>query len=185
MKAVLTGMCFAIALGTAAFARQTPGAPATREGASQGAPAAEQITVTGCVVRESDYRRAQDAGRGGVAGTGVGAGNEFVLAEAAMAGDRPGAGAPAPTGTSGTSAAYELTGANEGQAAQFVGRRVEIMGRLKPAETGAGGPTGGPTAGAPPRGVDVTSKDLQLREIDVTSVKETTGTCGASAAPRP
>jgi hypothetical protein len=49
---------------------------------------------------------------------------------------------------------------------------------LKPAEVGAGGATGGATAGAPPRGVDVTSKDLKLRELEVTSVKaSTSGTC--------
>jgi hypothetical protein len=85
----------------------------------------------------------------------------------------------AAVGTSGTSgtAEYELSGANEKQAEQFVGRRVEIAGRLKPAEIGASGPTGGPTAGAPPSGVDVISKDLKLRELEVTSVRATTGTC--------
>ena len=40
---------------------------------------ADEITVSGCVQREADYRKTQDAGRGGVAGTGVGTGNEFVL----------------------------------------------------------------------------------------------------------
>ena len=74
--------------------------------------------------------------------------------------------------------AYELTGSNEGMAGKFVGRRVEIRGRLKAAETGAGGaPTGGPTAGRPPSGVDVVSKDLKLRELEVSSVKEATGSC--------
>jgi hypothetical protein len=73
--------------------------------------------------------------------------------------------------------AYELTGPNEGQVEQFVGRRVEITGKLKAGERGATGPTGGPTAGAPPSGVDVTSKDLKLKELEVTSVRETTGTC--------
>jgi hypothetical protein len=76
--------------------------------------------------------------------------------------------------------AYELTGANEGQLAQHVGKRVEITGKLKAAEIGASGPTGGPTAGAPPRGVDVTSEDLKLRELEVMSVRETTGACPAA-----
>lgn len=149
--------------------------------------------ITGCVQRETDYRRAQDSGRGGVAGTGVGAGNEFVLTNASMstAGARgttagaTGAGTTAATGTAGTATgtAYELTGSREADAAKFVGQRVEISGKLKPAEVGAGGATGGPTAGAPPRGVDVTSKDLQLRELDVSSIRAATG--GAACPPAP
>jgi hypothetical protein len=91
-------------------------------------------------------------------------------------GAKPGA----PTGTAGSTAAFELTGSAEGQAAQFVGKRVEVMGKLKAEETSASGrPTGGPTAGKPPEGVDVASSDLKLREIDVTSVKEASGTCPA------
>ena len=39
----------------------------------------QPVTVTGCVVREADYRKMQGAGKGGAAGTGVGVGNEFVL----------------------------------------------------------------------------------------------------------
>lgn len=186
MKAVLTGVCVAVGLSTAAFGQQTPPSPASQQrptAAPQGSQAGEQVTLTGCVQREADYRRAQDAGRGGVAGTGVGAGNEFILAEASAAKSAaPGApagggAAPAPTGTTGTAAAYELTGPEEGKVSQYVGRRVEISGRLKPAETAGAAPTGGPTAGAPPRGVDVVSKDLQLRELEVTSVREASGTC--------
>ena len=194
---MIIGGCVAVALTTVAFGQATPAPPttppsATTPTATQGTQAGEQVTLVGCVQREADYRRTQDAGRGGVAGTGVGAANEFVLADASMAGaaaGRTGASAPgttatpSATGTTGTSAApvaYELSGANEGKVAQYVGRRVEIIGQLKPAEVTAGGPTGGPTAGAPPRGVDVVSKDLQLREVEVTSVREATGTCAAA-----
>lgn len=151
-------------------------AQTTAQGQSSPAAAAQQeqqVTVVGCVVREADYRKARDAGKGGVAGTGVGVGNEFVLTNASMA--------TAPTGsavgTSGAAAAYELTGSNENQAEQFIGKRVEISGKLKAAEAGAAGPTGGPTAGQPPSGVDVASKDLKLRELEITTVKATTGTC--------
>jgi hypothetical protein len=87
-----------------------------------------------------------------------------------------GAGAPAATGTGGTAArgtAYELSGANESKAAAFVGKRVEITGMLKPAEIGAAGATGGPTAGAP------LSQDLKLRELDVTTIREASGSCTA------
>jgi hypothetical protein len=186
------GAASVVALGMVAFAQATPQQGATPQtqtgGAAARAGAGQQITVVGCVQREADYRKSADAGKGGAAGTGVGVGNEFVLINASMS---PGSGSSAQagtssassgatTGTSGTSAnmAYELTGSNEGQAEKFVGKRVEIMGTLKPAETSASGaPTGGPTAGQPPRGVDVTSKDLQLRELEISSVRETTGSC--------
>ena len=155
-------------------------APAAKPAEQSRVAAGDQVTLIGCIQKESDYRDKMDAGKGGVAGTGVGAGNEFVLINASMAGAaaKPGA-ADTPTGTSGTTeaaAAYQLTGSGEGQAEKFAGRRVEISGMLKPAETGAGGAaTGGPTAGRPPSGVDVASKDLQLREVEVSSIREASG----------
>jgi hypothetical protein len=165
----------------AVFAQETAQRPDTRAAspAQQTTAAAQQITVTGCIQREADYRKARDQGRGGVAGTGIGAGNEFVLINASMA---PAAGraAGAPTGTAGATAAYELTGSNEKQASTLVGKRVEIMGMLKPADASATGrPTGGPTAGKPPEGVDLVSSDLKLRELEVSSIKEAPGTCPA------
>ena len=174
---VFSSICTAglLTLCTVAFA-QEGGQPQKPQPGAGTAPGGE-ITVTGCIQREADYRQAKDAGKGGAAGTGVGAGNEFILSNASMkAGSESG-----PVGTSGAAAtAYELTGSGEGQAAQFVGKRVEIIGKLKAAETSASGkPTGGATAGPPPSGVDATSKDLQLRELEVTSVKEATGACPA------
>lgn len=147
--------CAAAAMMSVALSAQAP-RPESSE---------QFITVTGCIQREADYRKATDAGKGGVAGTGVGVSNEFVL-----------------TNTSGAAAwagsAFELTGPAEEQAGQHVGKRVEIAGKLKAGDTNAAGPTGGPTAGAPPQGVDVASKDLKLRELEVTSIKAaTTGTC--------
>jgi hypothetical protein len=176
---------------------QTPGSATEPQPRTQTTPAPAQtrpaggqtVTIVGCIQSEAEYRKAHNLGRGGAVGTGVGAGNEFVLANASMApassggaaGVTPPAGGTSPrgtaTGTTGAAEAYELTGANEGKASQFVGKRVEIAGMLKPAETAGAAPTGGPTAGAPPRGVDVASDDLKLRELEVTSVREATGTC--------
>lgn len=185
----LRASCVAATLGVgmAAFA-QTTGEQKPAEPRTQTAPAPPQagsavgqtVTVMGCIQSEMDYRKAHNLGRGGVAGTAVGAGNEFVLIDAKMASAGASTAADAATGTTGTAAqAYELTGANEGKTAQFTGKRVEITGMLKPAETAGTAPTGGPTAGPPPRGVDVTSEDLKLRELEVTSVRETTGNCPA------
>jgi hypothetical protein len=183
MKAVVsTSVAAVLALGLSAYA-QTSGQPtpaSSQPGASSST--AQEITVTGCIQRESDFRRAHEAGRGGVAGSGVGAGNEFVLTDASKSGSAGESKEPeaTPTGTSAMRNAYELTGPNEGTVAQYVGKRVEIRGKLKAGETGASGATGGPTAGAPPSGVDVTSKDLKLRELEISSVRESTGTCPAS-----
>jgi hypothetical protein len=144
---------------------------------------AQEVTIVGCVQREEDYRKAHNLGKGGAAGTGVGAADEFVLVNASIAGAAPPA---APTGTAGTAGgaaegtAFELSGDKEDEVKAFVGKRVEIMGKLKAAEKGPMGTTGGATAGTPPTGVDVASADLKLREIDVVSVKETTGTCPAT-----
>ena len=174
-----SAMAAVLAAGMTTLGAQEPTTPQSQPGAMASPP--QQVTVIGCVQKESDYRRAQDAGRGGVAGTGIGAGNEFVLtdvtASPATSEPRPGE-PPSPTGTSGAKLpAYELTGPNEGEVAPHVGRRVEISGKLKAAETVAGQPTGGATAGQPPAGVDVVSKDLKLRELEVTSVREASGTC--------
>jgi hypothetical protein len=140
---------------------QTPGATAKAGD--------QQISVTGCVQRETDYRKAQDKGRGGVAGTGIGAEDEYVLTNLTMTGTD--------AKTSGDTA-YELTGANEKMAAPHVGHRVEISGILKAGEVGASGaPTGGATAGRPPSGVDIVSKDLKLRELEVTTVKMISADC--------
>jgi hypothetical protein len=139
------------------------------------------VTVAGCIQSEADYRKARNLGRGGTAGTGVGVGNEFVLIDTKMAsaGESPAAGAA--TGTTGAAAQdYKLTGANEGKASQFVGKRVVITGTLKPAGTARAARTGGPTAGGPPPQIDVfAGEDLRLRELDMTSVRETAGTCPA------
>lgn len=199
----------AIALGTAAFAvatgqglsaaqSQTPAAqapaaqtPATQTPATQTptapssrAAGGQSMTVTGCIQREAEYRRTSGAGRGGVVGTGVGTGNEFILADATMSASgtgaataTSGANAPAPTGTAGTRAgtAYELTGSKEGDAASFVGKRVEVTGMVKPTSTAAGGPT----ANVPG------SQDLKLSELEVSAIRETTGACAASTSPTP
>ena len=169
MLSVAVGVVAATFLHTAVVAQSTP-PPQSKPAATQ---PEQQVTVIGCIQRESDYRQAMDKGRGGVAGTGIGAADEFVLTNASIKtqGLKPDA-APAES-------AYELTGAGEEKVEGFVGKRVEITGTLKAADVGPGGaPTGGATAGRPPSGVDVASKDLKLRELEVASViASTTGSC--------
>lgn len=196
------GITAAAQTGTPPAAPQTtPQTTPPAQSSMQDKSAAQQVTLVGCVQSEADYRKAHDLGRGGAVGTGAGVGNEFVLINASSTAGGAIAGAQAgtttgtatgtatgttpgtATGTSGATAssnmAFELTGENEAQLAQHVGKRVEITGKLKAAEVGPAGPTGGATAGTPPTGVDLMSPDLRLREVEIVSVRATSGTCPA------
>jgi hypothetical protein len=166
MKAILGIAASVVLTGTVALSAQAGGGATKPQTVGDTAKqSGQQITVSGCVQRESDYRKEQDKGRGGVAGTGIGADNEFVLTNLSKADAKD--------------SAYELTGTNEKLAASHINHRVEVTGMLKAAEATAGGkPTGGSTAGAPPTGVDVASKDLRLRELEVASVKMVAASCG-------
>jgi hypothetical protein len=182
MKNVITGgFCSAVVLasGMAVFAQTTqPPAPPTAgsapSAAQQPAPPADaqQVTVAGCVQREADYRQAKDAGKGGAANTGVGAGNEFVLIAARPAG----AAGSRPSETVGTSGAagdaFELTGSGEGQLEQYVGKRVEITGKPKAMAPGGTAPNAPAQAAE-----DAVGKDLKLREFEVISVRAAAGEC--------
>jgi hypothetical protein len=101
-----------------------------------------EVTLVGCVMREADYRKMHDAGRGGVLGTGVGAGNEFVLVNAMPlsqdeAKRRAAARSakqkmPASVGTSGaTGKTYSLTGPSEKSMVSDVNRMVEVVGKIE------------------------------------------------------
>jgi hypothetical protein len=222
MKAGITATCIAVLLRASmpvfAQAPEQPGPPTTsqplaaeaqQQSASTTTPAQVPVTLVGCVQREADYRRAQHAGQGGAAGTGAGVGNEFVLVGAttmtagatALALGTPSA-EPDAAATGGMAdGAYELTGPVEGQVEQYVGRRVEVVGRMKsrptamsnkaPAivvtvpesttgrpgvsSTATASPSGRP---APPAGgVHLTGQGLHLGQLEVTSVREATGSC--------
>jgi hypothetical protein len=159
-----------LALNLAVFAQApAPAQPPSQEPTAQ-APA-RKVTVTGCVQSEADYRKAKNLGRGGAASTGVGVGDEFVIINASSTpASSPGAPAePAPTATAGAGgAAYEVTGSAEEQLKQHAGKRVEIIGTIKPAETTTGKPTGG---------VDPMGQDLRLPELEIATVRAATGEC--------
>jgi hypothetical protein len=169
-RAVYRGSTAVLALALIVFG-QTPG---QAQPPSQQPAAPQQVTITGCVQREVDYRRAQNLGRGGAAATGAGAGNEFVIINASTSTTAASATAarepvppppPGATGTAGTSKeAYEATGSGEGQLEQYAGKRVEITGTVKPLEkTGAG--------------IDPTGQDLKLPELEITTVRAASGDC--------
>ena len=160
-------------------AQPQPRPQTTTPAPQQAGSAARTVTLVGCIQGEADYRKAGKLGRGGTAGSGVGVGNELVLFDAKItAGAPPAAGAA--TGTTGAAARdYKLTGANEGKAVQFRGKRVEISGTLKPSEPASPAAARNPRADGPPQ-IDVfAGEDLRLPELEVTSVRATAGTCPA------
>ena len=134
-----------LATAIAAFAQSAPqsASPTAQANKQQETP----VTLVGCVIRETEYRKANESGKGGALGTGVGSGNEFVLVNAS----RITAGLPPSNRECSTASggeAYELTGNREKELEQFVGRRVEITGMVKEAKTtqtaeGTTRPTGG------------------------------------------
>lgn len=143
------------------------------------------ITLIGCVQREADYRKATDKGRGGPAATGLALGNEYVLVNAMPAtGSANSQAADCSAATGGS--AYELSGSKEGDLAQYVGRRVELVGMMKNSDSAVGtsgsgaGAVGSSGSGAATSGgFDPLGQDLRLPEVDVTSIRE------AAAAPEP
>jgi hypothetical protein len=143
------------------------------------------ISLVGCVQREADYRRANDSGRGGVAGTGLGRGNEYVLINAS----RVDASSTTQTASAGcspdrTAQAYELTGNRERELEPFVGRVVHITGMLKEADTATVGTTG--AASNPSGGFDPLGQDLKLFEVELTSFQAVAAAAPSqTAAPAP
>jgi hypothetical protein len=160
-----------MAIGLAAFAATTGQAmagpsPASSLATQSGRTSSDQtVTLTGCIQREADYRRSIGGG-GGATGTGAGLTDEFVLIEA-LAPTTGSTTAPTATGTSGTTGTtYALTGSHEGDAGALVGKRVEIIGTVKQENT--------PRA----RGAsDAANPEVKLRELDVSTVRETPGSC--------
>ena len=158
--------------GTTALAQtsgQTP-TPTTPAQPTASTQPERPVTLVGCIQREADYRREQDKRRGGTAGTGAGAGNEYVLINASTAAaDAPAPSVSEPCAPGGTGEAYELTGSRERDLERFVGRRIEITGMLKKHETAG---TSGAGAPKPTGGFDPMGGDLELPEVNVTSFKE-------------
>jgi hypothetical protein len=157
----------ALLASTTALAQTTAPAPTTTSSkatAQKSESPATPVTLIGCVQKESDYRKEHDIKRGGGLNMGIGAGDEYVLINATRVepGAAPAASADCTTASSGE--AFEITGPREEQFKAFVGKRVEVSGTQKKAKvTASGQPTGG---------TDPMHGDLDLFEVEVSSVKE-------------
>jgi hypothetical protein len=142
------------------------------------AATAQQTTLVGCLYREDQVpgRKPNVAERAGVL-------EDYILADATMpsAQARPGATAGA-TGTTGTAPAsgnvYKVEGPPDERLKALVGKRVEVMGRIDP----EGGPGATPGAPRPDRGPG--PDEINLPEFGASSIREISGTCPATPAPR-
>jgi len=174
-----------LVVSMAAFAETpqsaSPSAQASQQPTTQANKQPETpVTLVGCVMRETDYRKAADSGKGGPVGTGLGRGDEFVLVNAKKTSSGAAAAAPADcSSATPTGEAYELSGSREKDLAQYVGRAVEIRGTMKAAKTEAGA-AGEPK---PTGGFDPLKQDLKLFEVDVASFRPLPA--GQSAAANP
>ena len=127
---------------TAATAGSTTTPPQTPPGAAAPTTQAEQqITIVGWSTEGIGLPPGAEQGRGGPGGTGVKIRGRVVLTNASMATQGLKSEAAA------ADSAFELTGANEEKVKDFVGKRVQITGKLKAAAVDA---AGRPTA-VPPR----------------------------------
>jgi hypothetical protein len=141
------GGALAVAFGlTAGLAAQTgnppqnpPHNPPSAPTAAQAASASQTVTLEGCLVQEKDV-----PGRSPNVAEKAGAMEDYILTSAKFLKGAPHAsgatgatGAERPTGTSGMAAAismFEVRGIQDTQLKSFVGQRVEIEGRVNPAD---------------------------------------------------
>lgn len=152
---------------TAATAAQAP-PPAQQQ--PQAAAASQALTLSGCL-----YREDQVPGRTPNLAERVGILDDFILADASVA-----AGPKGPQGLTGNTPPsgnqYEVDGIADEKLKAFVGKRVEVTGKIDPeGSTLPGGPR-------PDRGIG--PDKINLPEIEATSIREVAGTCPATPAPR-
>jgi hypothetical protein len=139
---------------------------------------APQRTLVGCLYREDQVpeRKPNVAERAGIL-------EDYILADAMMLSAEAPAGATAGArGTSGASPAsgnmYKVEGPPDERLKALVGKKVEVIGRIDP-EGGPGATPGQPRADRGP-GPD----EINLPEFEATSIREISGTCPATPAPR-
>lgn len=131
-----------------------------------------QVTLVGCIQRESEFRRMHGPGASGPLGPGIGGRDEFVLTDAreATPGGTLASEAELACAMTGTGNAYEITGKREEELERFLGRRVELTGMQKEADIAVG--TTGRTR--PTGGFDPLGHDLRLYEVELTGFRELT-----------
>ena len=160
---------------TAATAAQAPPAgqssPA-QQPRSSAAQATTSTTLSGCLYREEQVpgRKPNVAERAGIL-------EDYILADASMAGTQKG-----PQGLTGNTPPsgnmYNVEGPADERLKALVGKRVEVVGKIDP----EGGP--GASPGKPREDRGLGPDKINLPEFEATSIREVSGTCPATPAPR-
>lgn len=177
ISAVALPLVFAAGLTAPAFAQPQPPPPApTRPPAASGQK--PTTTLSGCLYREDQIpgRKPNVAERAGVL-------EDYIVADASVAGAQPKPGSTTgATGTTGTAPAtgnmYKVEGPSNETLKPLVGKRVEVTGRIDP----EGGPGATPGTPRPDRGPG--ADQTNLPEFEAVSIREISGTCPATPAPR-
>ena len=189
-RQLMFGTMLSAALAVGVGAQQPPagGSPGASPQPPSDRPAAQSMTVTGCLQAASDAAGGAPAAAAEPAAPGAKAAGGFVLTNVTPAGSMaggstaPGAKTPGAatgttgagaTGTSGSSAAsrYRLTGGENLQ--QYVGQKVEVTGSVA---GGAGSSSTTPPAAGSPAGASASGRS-QDQAFRVASVRPTGDKC--------
>lgn len=182
MKRFVLTTAFAAIGAIAAANAQTPTQqPTPRPSEPQATAPSQAETGTtklfGCVYRERDV-----PGRSPNVAEQAGVLEDYILADASMTNEPSSATpstTPGATGTSGTAhKMYKLERIPDEQLKAMVGKRVEVTGKIDAEAGDARKPAG--TAGTTPQPDKSVGPDqINLPEFEVTSIRETTGSCPA------
>jgi hypothetical protein len=179
--AVLCGGAQAMAAG-----QQPSSAPAqtqpstTQPAAPQSPPTATTTAVTTATLVGCLYRESQIPGRTPNVVERAGVLEDYILADATMpVPPRP----CTPQGTLGTSGSvpssgnmYKVENIADDRLKALVGKRVEVSGKIDPEAAGLGGRASRDRGPGP--------DEINLPEIEAASIREVSGTCPATPAPR-
>jgi hypothetical protein len=149
--------------------RTTPQSAANHENAT--------VTLTGCLYRERDVpgRTPNVAERAGIL-------EDYILADAMMAGKSNAGAHPAAAGAATDTKSdhstmpkmFKVENIDDDKLRTFVGKRVEVMGKMDVES----GDTKTPSSAQTDRSVG--PDRIELPEFEATSIKEATGTCPAT-----
>src|SRR5688572_21443078 len=162
----LLGSTLTLSAQAPATAPNHPPRPTT---SAVGAQTLTNITLVGCLYREQSVpgRTPNVAEKAGVL-------EDYILADANIPADAN------KNTTLATGNMYKVEDIPDEKLRSLVGKRVEVVGKIDPE---GGGALGRPATGATPdKGLG--PDKVNLPEFEATSVKETTGTCPATPAPR-
>lgn len=182
MRKTITAAMFALSVAALAWAHGAgqPQYPPTQTPPTRTSATAQQAptTLVGCLYREDQIpgRKPNVAERAGIL-------EDYILAGASVATKSDKAGAtPEATGTAGKAPSsgnmYKVEGPADEKLKALVGKKVEVMGRIDP----EGRPGAKPGTPQPDRGLG--PDQINLPEIEASSIREISGTCPATPAPR-